>query len=138
MMYGTVTKSDGHFNNGTCYAFQYTVYRDSNSSASAHSGKTGAWIQYNYEGNRPLWLYKSQIRPTYINTSAIVRAQGVLADGTVVNLSDDVSFGSVGSGHNNDPTPIIHKPNSYKCVAFRFLIVESASIYFNGGKVWGK
>ena len=137
--YGTVTKADGHFNTGVYKAFNYTEIGTNNSDGSAYSGQPGGWVQYNFSGDRPVWLYKSQIRPTYVNTSGVVmRMQGVLADGTLVRLSDDFSVGALANGYNATPTPIIHKANSYKCVAVRFYVYSGGTIYFNGGKVWGK
>ena len=137
--YGTVTKADGHFNTGVYKAFNYTEIGTNNSDGSAYSGQPGGWVQYNFSGDRPVWLYKSQIRPTYVNTSGVVmRMQGVLADGTVVRLSDDFSVGALANGYNATPTQVMHIANSHKCVAVRFYVYSGGTIYFNGGKVWGK
>ena len=137
--YGTVTKADGHFNTGAYKAFNYTEIGTNNSDGSAYSGQPGGWVQYNFSGDRPVWLYKSQIRPTYVNTTGVVmRMQGVLADGTVVRLSDDFSVAALGNGYNATPTQVMHIANSHKCVAVRFYVYSGGTIYFNGGKVWGK
>lgn len=136
--YGAITKADGYFNTGTFKAFNYTDVGTDNSNGSAYNGRRGAWVQYTFDGDRPVWLYKSQIRPTYVNSAGVViRVQGVLKDGTVVDLSDDLPVGSI-SASNNTPTQIVHKANSHKCAAVRFYVVSGSSIYFNGGKIWGK
>jgi len=139
--YGTVTRHDDYFKSGTYLAFNYTDLGTDGSNGSAHGGKPGAWVQYSFAGDRPVWLYKSQIRPTYVNSRGVImRVEGVLEDGTFVRLSDDIPVAQV-SSPNNTPTVIMHRPNSYRCKAVRFFVVDDGndgSIYFNGGKVWGK
>jgi len=139
--YGAVTRHDDYFKTGTYLAFNYTDLGTDGSNGSAFSGKPGAWVQYSFDGDRPVWLYKSQIRPTYVNTRGVVmRVEGVLEDGTFVQLSDDVPVAQL-SSPNNAPTVIMHRPNSYRCKAVRFFVVDDSkdgTIYFNGGKIWGK